>query len=487
MQASNLYRRLVETKLRFTNTMFACLMSIANNIRIFFISHRRLLLTEAKKAISWSILLGILIQFDPFGISSATAIQGEKIFSRFTSQWYPSDAQKEITVVLIDKIKGIWPPDYDTQAHWLKTILDRKPKAVFVDLTYKQKHGEPKALIDIASQSNIPVYFPFPLNSDKTFCDSDTPFKESDIWNEEAIIKEIRNTQNDNKTFIGWSGCGNRYPLYFSVQKNSKETEFLTPAMTMFKKYCKDKDNEKKKTCMGIADIKKNYAAPMAVAWGSKTKAEIQDLLICEKPPNFLDHLFQLPADIFKSLSERGIRSTCPFTDTVPISKLLMNSGQEDLDAYIKDRYVFVGAAIKFNNDYIINPINGKIPGVYLLAMAFDNLVNFGNEYYHELDPKTKTIGTIVILFCVIFSLEMFNEKLKIHGMNHFIRLILIKFFLPITWGFILACSSWKMKIAPGDWLGMALIAFSINPVRLSEFFEEQIGLLTWIRKFYVH
>lgn len=483
--------------------VFRSLMSKFNSLFDFIRSHRSVLYAQAKKALFLAILWGLVMQLDPFGMKSATDIHSENLFnSLFSSHLYPADkAQKKTTVVIIDKIKGSWPPNYKKQAGWLSEILMRQPKAVFVDFIYGQKHGsaeELKVLTDTLQEHkqkfpDIPIYFPFPLKADKVTCNIDRSLGIKEIFDENSIIPEIRNFTYE-PTYVGWSECGNRHPLYLN-----KDNHYPTPAMTMFKKYCSD--NVAEEVCKAnIDDALETYSTPMAVVWGSHTSRQNEELfsnfrLPC-KSAGFWRQVSQMLVEILKSTPERGLKYDCTFTDTVLISMLNSSSGdsEDPLEYYIKDRYVFIGAAIDLNNDYIINSVNGKIPGVYLLAMAFDNLVNYGPGYFRDLDNAYKTIGAIAALFVVNFFLEVTNLKLQTlendnatNSHYKYRRLLIVGILMPLSFGLILAIICWEFRIAARDLLGITLIAFFINPVSISEIYEATEGAVkakvrAWIR-----
>lgn len=448
-----------------------------------------------KKAFWAAVVAGLLMQLDPFGMSSATDIHSEKIYSRFISgPFYPTGkdnpAQNKITVILVDKYKYSWPPSYKKQAAWLSEILLHKPKAVFIDFIYVKKHENDKGLGELVKtikESTIPIYIPFLAEADSVTCADDHPRTAHQILKKDTTIKEIREAilkngyehKIENQTFIGWSGCGNRYPLYLG-----NYTRFPTPALTMFKQYCRDyKDSyiHAARVCKhGFDRIEEYYSKPMAVIWGTRTSEANQKLfndfgLPC-KSPTFLDHLLHLPGDIFEGVPDRGIRSNCTHTDTVLFS--MFNSSTEKVedpfDPFIKDRYVFVGVDIPLSNDFIINSINGKVAGVYLLAMAFDNLINFGTEYNHDLDKLPKAALTIAVLFISIFLLKIINLGLKkIKNKDNkswfYFRCVVIKMVLPFSLvlgsGFLFM----QLNASPADWIAIAIAIFYFSPVSISK------------------
>ncbi len=84
-------------------------------------------------------------------------------------------------------------------------------------------------------------------------------------------------------------------------------------------------------------------------------------------------------------------RQTCPYNQWIPGEAVLFASGsaqQETLRALFKDRIVMIGADIKGAPDLIQTPVHGQIPGVFLHAMALDNMVERGIDGYWRPMPN---------------------------------------------------------------------------------------------------
>jgi CHASE2 domain-containing sensor protein len=58
-----------------------------------------------------------------------------------------------------------------------------------------------------------------------------------------------------------------------------------------------------------------------------------------------------------------------------------MNSSE--LRDALKSRIVMVGYNLIGSPDDVQSPLHGKLPGVFFHAMALDNLINLGDEYWH--------------------------------------------------------------------------------------------------------
>ena len=90
---------------------------------------------------------------------------------------------------------------------------------------------------------------------------------------------------------------------------------------------------------------------------------------------------------------DREFRTNCPSIPVVPVHVLLASSstGDEDSDVepLLRDHIVLYGAHFRGDVDVINTPLHNELPGVFLHAMALDNLITMGGEYVryeeHEL------------------------------------------------------------------------------------------------------
>jgi hypothetical protein len=71
----------------------------------------------------------------------------------------------------------------------------------------------------------------------------------------------------------------------------------------------------------------------------------------------------------------------CPYTRTISVGHLLGSTGDPDVQDALAGRAVFYGAAFQLTGDRVLSPVFDELPGVYLHAMAYDNLVTFGHNY----------------------------------------------------------------------------------------------------------
>jgi hypothetical protein len=85
---------------------------------------------------------------------------------------------------------------------------------------------------------------------------------------------------------------------------------------------------------------------------------------------------------IMRSLS----RPLCVYHRTIHASQLRnMTPGQ--LKAAFDDKVVMIGTALRYSNDIVVSPLHDRIPGVFLHAMALDNLLTSNGHYQEYWEP----------------------------------------------------------------------------------------------------
>lgn len=452
-----------------------------------------------------SLFWGTLAQFDPFGLKTAADLQSESIFMRLIGgPWYQSAAQQEITVVLIDdryvdQIESFWPISYLDQDLLLSSILDYNPKAVFLDFLYSHKHGseeEIQQLVDTISQteknkaSRIPISLPYLVKDtpDINTCNPEEKYSFKDVdelfVRHNFVIPEIKKSEA-KKTYVGWTGCGNRYPSFIL-----KEGEHKTPAFALYE------DTLDKKTDETFNPD--NYLEPMVIRWGSgisraQDSAPKSTKFPCTKInkdswwSKIAYGVSQAQSAFGQSLSptpERGQAERCTYTDTVHAT-LLLEANPESriyLQKMIQDRIVLIGTQIEGVQDYVQSPVNGRVPGVYLIAMALDNYLEYGSDYYKQWNDLVVAGLEISLLFVITFCMGLLGQitfvrmekvvtssrlYLKIFLIS--LTIIFLKVLIPVFLSVVIALIMWQCKLAPMDWISVSLLSFIANPIKLAD------------------
>ena len=477
-----------------------------------------------------SIIWGTAALIDPFGLKTAADLQSEAIFMRMIGgPWYESSAQDQITVVLIDdqyleKTGEFWPMSYLQQDLLLNDILALKPRAVFIDLLYRHRHGEKEDVKQLAEtidiyqaadkpgqRNAIPIYVPWLIKDmDGTATCVDATYTQAasdpaDLVLDNSVINEVAASQA-GRAFIGWTGCGSRYPNFVGGNPNLK-----TPAFAMYDLYCQS-ETPRSPDCQAVVD--KDYSGfsnPMVLRWGtgvsklhyatlSKASVYCEQLSGSKRLGYMTAQFWSALGQSFSSSRERGKAERCTYTDTLHATWFLgasdeLRQFQKDM---IEDRYVFIGAQVDGVNDYMENPVNGKVPGVFLFSMALDNLMTLGSGYYKEMGGLFEGFVEIFTLFTITFAIGLFwleyvktckpgkgkKRSLGSRYLETVVSISVFKLVLPISISLLIAWLMWSMGYAPMDWIGVSLLAFIANPVKFRDC-SERLGIQGVCEKFF--
>jgi len=466
-----------------------------------------------RASLALSILWGGLAQIDPFGLKTAADLQSEVVFMRMVGgPWYKSTARDKITVILVndaylDQTGEAWPMSYLQQDLLLTDILGYEPKAVFMDFLYRHRHGSREDMDQLAetirtsladeNSRRVPVFLPFlardaeGLNTCEWNSDS-APLQPSAVVLENSVLNAMHPPE-ENRTYIGWNGCGNRYPMFLAGNP-----DLPTPAFALYRYYCRQEGHDSG-ACNALMD--ENYSGfsdPMVIRWGTGVSRLHEEAMSggaveCTRSADIdrftypLTQLAVAMGQAFSSNRERGQAERCTYTDTLYATWLLGASGElhDFLESMIKDRYIFIGTQVAGVSDYIISPVNGQLPGVYIFAMALDNMVTMGNDYIKELSFAGAIFVEIATLF---FTLFIAQTILKFWACRWGLALsvLALKLVLPLFISFLAASILWTVfNAAPMDWVTVAFLGFMANPVKVSDCGDHPlIDKIKWLFSF---
>lgn len=358
-----------------------------------------------------SVFILLLAVLDPFGLSSSSNDASAQWLNRVFAGGYERSGQEKIAVILIDdaylmRNNTYWPLPYGEQSKLFKRLLAYKPKAVFVDLLYSHDHsqGDPTQgslllanVFERYRHQGIPLLL---ANTGKSR-------GEDGQANTLASLAET-----SSPVAVVWNGFGNKYPLAVDTSPGIMET----PAFALYREYCKGQD------CASLPEDKRSTLEqpPIAIQWGlnlATEQARVADVAHCSTSSGFvLSALEQLSQAIFWKLGNPA-QTLCPYSLTLSASDLEVSTAEDRalLSELLRDRLVLVGAHITSTGDLVQSPVHGKIPGVYLHAMALDNLITKGMHYDREPESLGFEINSLdiieIALLALISILKALHER----------------------------------------------------------------------------
>lgn len=397
--------------------------------------------------IVWLVVGFIGVKLDPFGLGRATDVYSDLMINRIVSPFYESEGQDEIAVVLIDQdtleAEGIgWPPYYDYYSRILYRIMRHNPKAIFVDILLEEER--PAALESLAYARNDLAEHAMAFGIPIIFAQS-----HAGVGNLFSSVPGV------SSALSGWVGAD--YPLMVADETESGQLDAAsfhpTVAMRLYE-------------IARPAEVA--FHPPMenlVVQWGSASPAlaREKDLLpgssydFCD--PNWLERVgksleflkFSVLTGLDEGVFDRN-RIQCPYILTVQAHDLASKKVRGLLDG----RIVLVGVNVNGINDKVETPVNGVLPGVFQHAMALDNLLKYGNNYY--TNPPFH--GWLFILLAVLMSvITTMMVRKSIPGWKVQILSVGIIF---------LVCSILYLwfHLAPQNWIGFILICTLTNKMQ---------------------
>jgi hypothetical protein len=327
-----------------------------------------------------AVIIVLLAILDPFGLASSSDKASAQWLNRMLASHYSNAAQQQVAVIVIDdaylmRNATSWPMPYAEQSKLFKRLLAFKPSAVFVDLLYSHDHSfsDPARGSELLANvfqryqhQGIPLWL----------ANTGLPRGEAGQANTLAPFVEV-----SRPALVAWEGLGDQYPLAMDTPTGLMET----PAMVLYRTFCAT-HTCKQPPVEAQAAV---HRQPIAVQWGLRLapeQARVAKVSHCAPARHFLlDGVAQLLQAVFWKLDDSA-QARCPYTLTLSASDLEVSAPDDQalIAQLLHNRLVLVGAQITSTGDLVESAVHGQLPGVYLHAMALDNLINAGMDYAHE-------------------------------------------------------------------------------------------------------
>jgi CHASE2 domain-containing sensor protein len=332
--------------------------------------------------------LGALL-FNFHGISMHLTPWSQAIVNALVKYTYDPTGQDQTLVVLfreenLAKLGESFPISYARHAEVLEALSLYEPRAVFVDFAFIDKRpGQDVRPLNEAicalRDANIVVYLAAsPLAAGGGRSDGLRDGLDRSCFTPV-------NVQMDVET--GVSGVLT-YRACRDVEASCAPAGLLwTPAFEMAAPQ------------IGLA---RPEAQQMEIIWGNRTSGLNESWMDCTSDGTFV-HLRQM-------LKENPLASKrkCPHTNTISVLHLLGRFDQGLKDRAVKGRTVFYGGSFEMAGDRVISPVFDDLPGVYLHAMAYDNLITFGRDFKRAEQrglSLSRVVNGLLLLFTIVLLL----------------------------------------------------------------------------------
>ena len=336
---------------------------------------RYVLLTRQWPAILAFALVVATDVFNSFGLNDDADVQAASITHVMTAPFYAPEAQRlgqsAITVVVIDAASRRFehwtaPPPYSAQGDIISTIAQYEPAAIFFDFSYDQPHGDDAALEiqnlaqrikDNSSNGGPPIFIG---------AVSDAP--------ELAPLRDIPSVG------VTWT-AQNWLPYPFF---NGDHHEMA--AWRLYRTWCASlQSTTPASPNQRHCDWSPPQNAELSLLWGFGASSVMRDAMPTPEACALRDT--GVAARLRASLRNTWLAfigrtpPSCVYSDTLNAATLLTQADPDGLTSLIKGRIVMVGTSYREAGDLQDIPNVGKVPGVYVHAMALDNLIENGARY----------------------------------------------------------------------------------------------------------
>ncbi len=357
-----------------------------------------------------------VIKADPLGFDAASKSYAESVFYRVVgasetlNRWFYSGdhsseyGQSHTAMVWVqdDDLQAtgtLWPMPYVFHSKIINNLLEYEPLAIFVDISFTDARKD-ETLPELAKtlrkahEKNIPVFV--------ASLAADHPEKKILPELAAACARVIPTYRMDPDA----DGIERSYHLIHS-EIGTHQTEFeklcgfdpalnkQSPAVALYSSFLKAK---------GESFNPDRFHEPMEVFWAmGRTPGINQKLYHCKSKEVFSPRPDQSTLDlIWKIFTGRffgDLKQDCPHTPVVKVRDILnTNANDAEAKALFSGKLVLYGANIKGAGDEIVEPTHSaRMPGVYLHAMALDNLLVFGEDY-KRLNENAETCALILLL-----------------------------------------------------------------------------------------
>ncbi len=415
---------------------------------------------RALRIVFYSLLGWTFLAFDPFGIGAATQRATERALANILSPYYgdgpfrsgdvqsgtePVRWNEHLTVLLLEdkalQAEGLsWPvsPGFHADVLW-DLYQNYTPTAIMVDFLFlDQRAGQEaelerlgKVLREIDQGGRTRVYL----------AAYDTDPEKS------GVVRELR----DAATLVpvSWPDVDNISDAshHYPAGTGAGRAPYLSagPAHVIYRNLCRDKDlkNLHVPGCPDRSTFGRFFKDPMLIFWGSAApplnwdQGNLDSRFNCRSTQGaVLDRVFSYAAHVLVGTSE-SFPQTCPYPQMILVRDFI-DERFRNLDdvkaAYEKalkpngpqavPKIVFYGGDLKGVDDKADSYTHGRVPGVFVHAMALDNFMTLGRDYVRFgrvtvfQDPLSPIQLFNFVLAFAVASVSVLLTELRIAGLR---------------------------------------------------------------------
>ena len=332
-----------------------------------------------------------------------------RVYAPIAGAQYGQGRRDDIRVLLIDDAAltaagQVWPARYGYSARLLGAIGQYKPKAVFVDIYFTAQRDDPSLAaltrtLCALRQQGTAVFMASTRDGSGHY-----PLRpELERLDGKCFDKVAIQYTPDDIDRIAWN-----YPLQAS-RAGQDAAPLKSAALALHE--------------AASGSPLRSVGHPLALTWGSYQAEQgtgwRHDVgpgagSYCRPWRGWAELLPQGVRDLRYGDAEKPI---CVFHETLHAGDLANTTeeGEAHLRRQLEGKLVLVGLGTSNSGDVVQSPLHGRIPGVYLHAMALDNLLVDGAGYarHMSLRPGPEQAPLIVFLVLAIVFVTIVPKLLR--------------------------------------------------------------------------
>lgn len=342
--------------------------------------------------VRWALLSTIagVMFFSLKGVGETLTPWSQATVSLLANLFYPESGRDDVTVLLFREqdLTSLGPKDhstgkqrrlsfplpYSSHIETLNALGNWSPRAVLIDFAFVDARvgDDVEALLGAIcdlSQQGTKVYL-------ATFYH----WQEFHGLRKDLFVDEQGHQRTECFTVVpvSYTPEGNGLAQTYSlIQGGGKTQKVPSAALRMY-------------ADGNSVDITK-YTQKMDLIWGALPPRPNRSDTPC-RPVSLFDSALRLAKD-----GPHALERDCPYSNTLSAYSL-WNESSDDVEALLKGKFVLYGGAFLGTDDWLKSPVHGVIPGIYLHAMALDNLQVFG-ETYKRVAEHTLSADMPSVLF----------------------------------------------------------------------------------------
>lgn len=341
---------------------------------------------------------------DSYSASRGTAL--------VASAAYGSRSQSQIAVMeLNDKylelVGETWPPSYLSYAAMLDDVAQYRPASIFLDIALVHARSEEglQRLIDSLCtlyEQGTRVYLAALENqAGQLYLRAELQTPQAQRCYRQVGIRYDPDPSTKLAMTYPLRGNGEARTIAHSEKVKAERMRIRSAALAIAEDFDTDQILQR---------LQSDTPSTMALTWSLEQHApgEWERWLGCNAQPAWWKEM--IPRSL-RGFLAMNVEPACPSHRHVPL--VLVADPQTDatrawLQRNIQQKHVLIGASVAGISDTVQSPIHGDIPGVYLHAMALDNLLHFGADYKW---PKPLHKHQPLAFFLLALALGLINYQ----------------------------------------------------------------------------